>query len=140
VAKISKGIEIPYSQENFDEALRLRKAGNDNATIRMILVSKKLTAADIDELFFALNDALPRKKAKGFGAYEGAETSENIERRDFYILILALMVIGAVLAGIGYLTDTNVLWVLGIVLGFFGLWGFGRSYNDDREEREEDND
>src|SRR5689334_10067271 len=118
---------MPYSQEHYDEAYRLREHGTDDASIRMILVSRKLTSGDIDELFIALNAALPAKKGKSFGGYAGDETARNIEHRDFFRLMIALMVIGLILGGIGATMSINILWYLGVIIGAFGLWGLARS-------------
>ena len=119
---------MPYSQENYDEAFRLREHGTDDASIRMILVSKKLTSTDIDELFLALDAALPAKKNKSFEN----KSTKDIEYQDFSIWMIALTVIGLILAVVGASMSINILWYLGVIGFVLGLWALSRAFRDDR--------
>lgn len=125
---------MSYSQTDYEEALALRKEGKDDASIRMVLASKRIPSPQIDAIFFALDEALPRNKIKQIKGYEGDETRRKIERRDFYILMLGLIVIGLVLGGIGYFMQIQILMYVGNFIGVAAFVFTLYSLRDDLRE------
>jgi hypothetical protein len=131
---------MAYSQTNFEEALALRKEGKDDASIRMILASKRLPSAQIDAIFSALDKALPRKKAKNIAGIDD-EGRKKIEKRDFYILIAALIGIGGIVWFMGEYTEIGLFSYLGGASTLLGLWALGRTvreYNFEQSRRDRD--
>ncbi len=82
---------MAYPQDAFDKAYEMRKNGNDDDTIRMVLVSKKMSARDIDRLFQKLDIELPPELIKTSGS------SPRFNRSSLYGLLafIVLLLVGA---------------------------------------------
>jgi hypothetical protein len=103
-----------YSPEHYEEALALRKQGKDDTSIRMVLASKRIPLEQIDAIFFALDDVLPRNEIQQIERFAGDKTHRKIELRDYYFLMITLITAAIIFGFLGYFTNFQALMILGV--------------------------
>jgi len=115
---------LNYDESRYEEAYQMRENGKDDDTIRMILVSKKISSAEIDAIFLDLHQNVKPQKIKEMSVFDEDAPIRKVDRHGFRFWMYILMGIGGVLFSIGVVVQIQAVWFFGLIVAGAALQFF----------------